>query len=230
MEHPKTLEASRQPVASGPEGPDSGLERARRIWQDARGFLWPLLVFAVGGGLGLLFLSKGDAVLWVNARHTAAMDVFFRYATWLGDGLFWFLALALLTAYRRRFGLLSLLAAGLSALCVQGLKNLLDIERPSRYLVGHDLHFVPGVDVHGFLSFPSGHTGAAFTGFFLLALYSRKPAMGLVCFAGAAIAGFSRIYLVQHFFADVYAGALLGTAVAFGFVWAFRHRGWFAGA
>jgi membrane-associated phospholipid phosphatase len=42
------------------------------------------------------------------------------------------------------------------------------------------------------------------------------------------VAGFSRIYLVQHFFADVYAGALIGTAVGFGVLVALRHRGWFA--
>lgn len=206
----------------------SGL-RAWRQYQDAKGFLWPLALFSLFGAIGLSALQKGDAVLWVNARHQAGLDLFFRYATWLGDGVFWFIVLALLAAKNRRYGVLCLLAAGISALCVQGLKNLLDIERPSRYLVGHELHFVPGVDVHGFLSFPSGHTGAAFTGFFLLALYSRKPQIGMACFFGAAVAGFSRIYLVQHFFADVYAGALLGTAVAFVVVLALRHRGWFAG-
>ena len=82
--------------------------------------------------------------------------------------------------------------------------------------------------MHGFLSFPSGHTGAAFTGFFLLAAWARDARVAAACFAGAAVAGFSRIYLVQHFFADVYAGALIGTAVGFGVLVALRHRGWFA--
>ncbi len=209
--------------------PLSPAQRASRIVADARAFLWPLLVFAAVGGLALAFIDKGAAVMWVNARHTAVLDVFFRYATWLGDGTFWFIALALVTARDRRFGVLALITAGASALCVQGLKNLLRVERPSRFLVGEDLHFVPGVDVHGFLSFPSGHTGAAFTGFFLLALWSRKPWVGFLCFIGAAVAGFSRIYLVQHFYADVYAGALLGVAVGFAVVLGLRHKGWFAG-
>jgi membrane-associated phospholipid phosphatase len=210
-----------------PEPPDA-FARARALARDTAGFLWPLAFLALGGAALLLATDKGEVVLWVNARHMAWQDPVWRYATWLGDGLFWVLALALLTARRRGYGVLAWLAFGLSAAVVQGLKNLLDIERPMRYLAGHDLHFVAGVDVHGFLSFPSGHTGAAFTGFFLLAAWARDARVAAACFAGAALAGFSRIYLVQHFFADVYAGALIGTAVGFGVLVALRHRGWFA--
>ena len=205
-------------------------ERFRALTRDTGGFLVPMVMWSLLGLVLLATAQKGDVVLWVNARHQPIWDGFFRYATYLGDGLFWFLLLALLAARYRRFGLLALLAAGVSALVVQGLKNMFDVERPMRYLVGHDLHFVPGVDVHGFLSFPSGHTGAAFTGFFLLAAWSRRPWVGALCFVGAALAGFSRIYLVQHFLADVLVGSLLGVLVAGAMLLAFRGRGWFRNA
>jgi membrane-associated phospholipid phosphatase len=128
--------------------------------------------------------------------------------------MFWLIVFVALTLWKRRYGIQAALAGVLSALLVQGLKNLFRMERPSRVLADHDLAFVQGVDVYGFMSFPSGHSGAAFTGFFLLAVWSGKPWVGFFCFVLAAIAGFSRIYLVQHFFMDVYAGALLGVGMA----------------
>jgi len=184
------------------------------LWQRSWGFLLPMMLFALLGALVLLRIERGDVVLLVNSWHQPAADVFFRYATWLGDGLTWLIVFVLLVLWRWRSGLQVVLGGFLSALLVQGLKNLFRMERPSRVLAGHDLAFVEGVDLYGFMSFPSGHTGAAFTGFFFLAVWSGKPWVGFGCFLLAALAGFSRIYLVQHFFMDVYAGALLGVAMA----------------
>ncbi|MBI1192862.1 MAG: phosphatase PAP2 family protein [Bacteroidetes bacterium] len=184
------------------------------LLQRGWGFLLPLSVFALFGGILLSLIERGDVVLLVNGWHQPTADLFFRYATWLGDGLFWLVAFVLLTLWRWRYGLQAAAAGFFSALLVQGLKNVFRMERPSRVLAEYDLAFVQGVDVYGFMSFPSGHTGAAFTGFFLLAVWSGKPWAGFCCFVLAAIAGFSRIYLVQHFFLDVYAGALLGVCMA----------------
>ena len=209
---------------------NSYLQQIRDLVFQTRSFLIPMLVFAFGGGIVLTQIHRGDIVLWVNHWHNPAADFIFRYVTWLGDGLFWLILFIMIAARKRSFGLRAASTGLLSALAVQALKNIFKMERPIRVLIGHDLALVKGVDLYSFMSFPSGHTGAAFTGFYLLALWSGKSWVGFVCFLLACLVGFSRIYLVQHFFMDVYAGALIGTMMVIFVVALCRYRGWFGEA
>ena len=79
------------------------------------------------------------------------------------------------------------------------------------------IHTVPGVEVHTYNSFPSGHTATAFT-LFLITVYffpNRKVLMAGAIYA--LICGYSRIYLGQHFPLDIAGGiiaALLGVALS----------------
>jgi len=67
----------------------------------------------------------------------------------------------------------------------------------------------------GLTAFPSGHTMSAFALFGLVALsLSGKNLLGFVFFVIALLIGFSRIYLFQHFFEDVFLGAVLGFLIA----------------
>jgi membrane-associated phospholipid phosphatase len=47
--------------------------------------------------------------------------------------------------------------------------------------------------------------------FCFLALISRRKAMGALYITLALTAAWSRIYLAQHFFIDVYVGSIIGT-------------------
>ncbi|WP_345949605.1 phosphatase PAP2 family protein [Mucilaginibacter sp. PAMB04274] len=62
------------------------------------------------------------------------------------------------------------------------------------------------------LSFPSGHTGTAFSGaeFMAQELSGNSPYYGLVGYAFATTTGVFRIYHQDHWFSDVVAGAGLG--------------------
>jgi membrane-associated phospholipid phosphatase len=78
------------------------------------------------------------------------------------------------------------------------------------------MHRVAGEIIHSQLSFPSGHTTAAFLGFGLISCLSKNLFLGVGCAFLAGLVAYSRMYLGQHYLKDVVAGesvALLLLAV-----------------
>lgn len=105
----------------------------------------------------------------------------------------------------------------LSGAITQLLKHTLfsDVVRPKKFFEGvHDLYLVPGVDNHLYNSFPSGHSTCAFSLYFALALLVKDKFLKFAFFLVALLAGYSRIYLSQHFFEDVYVGSMIGVTVS----------------
>nr|MCU0348977.1 phosphatase PAP2 family protein [Saprospiraceae bacterium] len=78
------------------------------------------------------------------------------------------------------------------------------------------LTFVEGVDLHSAAtSFPSGHAMSAFALYSLLVfILPSQKRFALPLFALALSVAISRIYLVQHFWPDVYAGGIIGVLLA----------------
>lgn len=72
----------------------------------------------------------------------------------------------------------------------------------------------------GSWSFPSGHSAAAFAGAFVFSRYF--PRFKNIFYGIAALVGFSRVYLGDHYPGDVMVGSLLGTL----FAWLFHQRRW----
>lgn len=87
-----------------------------------------------------------------------------------------------------------------------------DVVRPSLSIGTDIVHVVEGVEMNHYLSFPSGHSTAAFTLFFSLALINLNKKLGVLYFVLAFIAAYSRIYLSQHFPEDILAGSLIGVS------------------
>jgi len=170
-------------------------------------------LFLIMGVFIMLLTDKGDFLLWLNAHHNSSSDFFFKYWTHLGDGLiFAFLGiLFLLTSYYRT--LVLIIAVISQTIVIQGLKRFVfgDIVRPELFFENFDaLYHVPGVEIHSSNSFPSGHTATAFTVGVLLALMMRKKSFSSILIAMAILVGLSRVYLLQHFFIDIYFGSLIG--------------------
>jgi membrane-associated phospholipid phosphatase len=76
------------------------------------------------------------------------------------------------------------------------------------------LYLVPGVEMHGYYSFPSGHTAIAFALATSLMLLTPWKSLRAALFFLALIGGYSRVYLSQHFFEDIYAGSFVGLIAA----------------
>ncbi|MFQ5447837.1 MAG: phosphatase PAP2 family protein, partial [Saprospiraceae bacterium] len=186
-------------------------------------------MFVMVGGLFTFFFEKGGAILYFNDFHTAWADIFFKYATKLGEEPVYVIVFLLYLGYRLRYSLLVAIT-GFSVMGVSYITKLFFGEdRPLaffRKLNQEDvLNLVDGVKVYtGHTSFPSGHSMSAFALYSLLALLlPPRKRLGALLFITAFTVAFSRIYLVQHFLRDIYAGSLVGVALAILIHWANSH-------
>ena len=164
-----------------------------------------------------------DYLAHFSPAIVAAQDLFFKYATELGASVPFVVAAGLLF-YKVGDALLVLLAQGATALLVYPVKVLVGAPRPSLFFATHYpdvvLHQVDGVTLHAVNSFPSGHTAAAFSLMLCLTLIcSRRSWTAPLFLLLAVVAGWSRIYLSQHFAEDVCAGAVVGVVATLLVVW-----------
>lgn len=175
------------------------------------------LIWAVSLVLIVLLTDKQLAHLSINQYHTPFFDVFFKYATFLGDGLIVGLIIIMLLLFSYRWGLVALISFGSSAIITQLLKRLVfdSHTRPITYFKDlYDFHLIDGVQMHTLYSFPSGHSAAAFSIFTVLAILSQSRQTQIFSMLVAMIAAFSRVYLSQHFLEDILVGSFIGYSCA----------------
>ena len=186
-----------------------------------------LLVFV----FGLLYVyPKLELHLMLNAYHTDIEDTFFKYYSMLAEWPLY--VLALLPVFWKKiemtvFFALSELSGGA---VLQILKHLLSFERPVSAFEHYPnlmLPLVQGVDMHHSNSFPSGHASTFFVfctccAIILAYHYCHKVQQNdhktwflvnvamLALLVMAALGGYSRVYLSQHFLSDVCTGSIIG--------------------
>lgn len=171
-----------------------------------------LLLFFLGGGIVLVFQSREETFLYLNGLHSPLLDSIFPSITYAGDGWLVLFILVILLFYKFGYALDFTIASLLSLIFVQSGKRLFfaDAMRPLGVL-GEDLiHAIEGVKIHAARTFPSGHSTTAMLIFFYLALISKNPLIKMLFICIAFAGGYSRIYLGQHFFTDVYIGFAIG--------------------
>lgn len=196
-------------------------------------FLLLFVLFSFSGAWLLATHSAADLVLFVNGHYTAFLDAVMPWWTDFGDGGTHIAIIVLLIVYawrtRRgpaRWGWLGFLGFALPSLTSQVLKESFfnHVPRPVTYFTDTPsvLHHVAGVELWTYNSFPSGHTITAFS-IALTLIYLFQPrrvwAWTLVLFAWALSVGYSRMYLAEHFFRDVYGGAIIGTVMTYASLW-----------
>lgn len=166
----------------------------------------------------LLATDKIGAHLSINASHTPLQDFLFTYITHVGGGTFvvvgtFILSVIYWTRYQASlllFGLTNLL---LVVTTTQFLKLVIfaDALRPTAFITENVLHTAPGVEMHTYNSFPSGHTAAGFAFFgFVAFIYRSNKLAQFLCAVMAMLIGYSRIYLSQHFLEDAVFGGTIG--------------------
>ncbi len=171
------------------------------------------LVFFFTCLLAVLFLKPADLFLFINGHHQPILDTFFRYVTWLGSGYI-YAAVFLFFLFRKEYSYVVavIFILLLQTLITTSMKQWLfpDMLRPLKVLGQEAIHQIEGVKLHGYHSFPSGHTASAFAVATLLAIRFVKPFVQWTCLVVALLVAYSRVYLGQHFVHDVWAGSVIG--------------------
>ena len=189
-------------------------------------FLSLSLMLIIALGLALFIISKGDLHLLLCNRHTPARDIFYRYYTHVAEWFPYIVCVALLIFGRIGDGVFASSAMLGSALTTQLFKHIINAPRPVTWfgenLPHIQLPLVDGVTMNHWFSFPSGHTTSFFSLAFVLAIIATKEmssqrfnsiAIQVLLFILAALGGYSRIYLSQHFALDVFAGVVVGVGI-----------------
>ena len=181
--------------------------------------------------LGLLYAyPKLELHLLLNSYHTGIEDTFFKYYSMLAEGPLYVLALLPLFWKKIEMTILFALSELSGGAVLQILKHTFSFERPISAFENYSdviLPLVQGVDMHHSNSFPSGHASTFFvfctcSALILAYHYKQKDIqnnrrtwllMNLLMLSLvmlAALGGYSRVYLSQHFLSDVCVGSIIG--------------------
>ena len=176
-----------------------------------------IILFAMLFMAGIIFqffYSKIEIQLLINSAHTHFLDIFFRYITFMGDGVFILGTVLLLLFFKFRYALAVLLSYVASGILVQLMKKVIFPHSPRPYKVFEhyaDFHFIDNVHYYFHQSFPSGHSASIFGLMLILSTISSNRVHQYLYFTIALMVAFSRVYLSQHFFLDILVGSLIGT-------------------
>lgn len=153
--------------------------------------------------------GKNELFLLLNNDFGKIADLFFKFCTFLGDGVWWVAVLLLVIVFRKKYLPLLVSSFVFSEIFIQLFKSVLfpNMPRPTKAIADLSLiHIVKGVELHSLASFPSGHTTAAFTFFLLACLLIHRKWIVPVGFIYALSVAYSRVYLAQHFPIDLAGG------------------------
>lgn len=190
-------------------------------------FFFPYIAIFIVCTIYIHLYTKEAIHIAINELNTPAGDVFFKYASYLGEGYVIVPICLILLLIRNRYVLMGAASTLTATLLTQIGKHVVWPDSPRPKVVFkelYDLHVVEGIHLHSSHSFPSGHTTGAFAIFTLLALLSKRPVWMLLCLVAGLLTAYSRMYLSQHFLIDVTVGSLIGTASAvFSYWWLNRY-------
>jgi membrane-associated phospholipid phosphatase len=176
-------------------------------------FLWGTSVFLLLCSIPVFAFPKGFLELQLNQFHNSFFDIMFLGLTQLGDGIIFVPFVILFLFWKTSFSIFLILCGLFNTVLVSFGKKLLfpGFPRPAEFFKEVDFYQVPGVNLYHWNSFPSGHTTTAFSICFAFSIiFSKHPKIQRLMLILAIGIGLSRVYLMQHFFGDIWMGAALG--------------------
>lgn len=185
-------------------------------------FFLPFTLWCLVGGYLLFVYDSTRLFAFVNGHYHPVTDTLMEWASRMGEGLSLViigLLVFLLKPFRNSwFVATAILCSVIPSLLTQLIKYQVAAPRPMTVYEHQEwVHHLSHWDLLHNNSFPSGHTTGAFGFFCMLACLvpARYSALGLLFFALPLATAYARMYLAAHFFADVYAGSIIGTLCSF---------------
>ena len=174
-------------------------------------------VFFVVSLVLVLLYNKQNLHALLNQLNSPFFDAFFKYSTFLGDGIMFGVLFLIFAFINRRMMWVYLVSGILTLITTHFFKKIIfkGVPRPAGDFGIENLHLVEGVKMAFANSFPSGHTITAFTIATILCLHLRKCNSQYVWLSLAIIAGVSRVYLSQHYWVDIFVGSFVGIILGF---------------
>jgi len=174
-----------------------------------------LYYFFLLAGLSVYYIyGKEESYHLLNSFHASGLDSVMKLITFLGDGIFAAIFGFLFIFYRIRIALFLTSAWMFSGLFAQLLKRFVfpGELRPHAYFpeLGIDIYKVSDIELHLKYSFPSGHSATSFAIFVGLSFFVKNKYLKSLLIILACLTAFSRVYLGEHFLADILAGSAIG--------------------
>jgi len=192
--------------------PESNNMTLKSLYKQNQNFFIGYFLLMIIAIFVLIFYSKANGFILMNPFHADLLNQIFIPLTYLGDGIFVIALGVLLFFLKRRFLSLMILSSYLlSGIIAQVLKYFILEARPALYLKKtHYPYFIDEVTLHNFHSFPSGHTASAFALAAVLSFSVKNKNYSILFLFIAALVGYTRLYLGQHFMDDVLVGSIVG--------------------
>ena len=173
--------------------------------------------YVIVGLLLFAFMDTTNIVLIVNDFIASShLDSIMKPYTDLASGWIFLVLAVVLLFFSVRYS---------AMMCVCGILVLIFITLFKRYMFADEMrptvefglqqfsHVMQNYNYLEKYSFPSGHTMAAFAMAGLLSFFVKNKWAQAGFFAYAILIAFSRIYLLQHFYIDVFWGAIIAYCV-----------------
>jgi len=191
-----------------------------KIIRDNSVFFTCFFLFLLIGIVLFFSIEKGDVILFFGENRTPFLDTFFIWWTKLGEEYIYILAFVVFLFIKVRYAIL-IPFTGFCVVVVSGiLKIWFSHDRPKIWFMKmqrlEEINFVEGINVLvGPTSFPSGHAMSAFALYSIITFFLlRKKIIALLFFVTALLIALSRVYLVHHFFEDIFVGSTIGIFLA----------------
>ncbi len=186
--------------------------------------------------LGLMYVyPKPELHMLLNSYHSSLQDTFFKYYSMLAEWPLYAIALLPLLWKKVKMAIFFAMCELTGGSILQILKHIISTDRPVSVFEHYaymELPLVQGVTMHHGNSFPSGHASTFFmfcTCCVIIQAYcyiqrDRPCCLGkkilfhtmlIALLVVAAVGAYSRVYLSQHFLADVCVGSVIGFITPF---------------
>ncbi len=170
-------------------------------------------IFLLFSIIFLLNYTNPEISLWFNGKHTSTFNFIFIFFTTIGDGSLFAIVLIILGFYNMKHFFNGLILYLGSNIVTHIIKLMYNSPRPLKFFGPEILNQIDGVSLHANFSFPSGHTTSGFAIFLFLAFITKAKNISYIYISAAIMVGISRVYLLQHFYIDIFAGSIISVAI-----------------